>query len=57
MFDKFISWCRYYDPEITWFLVGFLTSSGISDLAKGELGSAGLSFGLALVNYLLYKKR
>ena len=39
--------------EITWFLIGFLTLSGLQDLGQGNYVGAAISFGLAYINYKL----
>jgi hypothetical protein len=39
--------------EITWFLIGVLTLSGLQDLGSGNYISALISFGLAYINYKL----
>ena len=39
--------------EITWFLIGFLTLSGLQDLSTGNYIGALISFGLAYINYKL----
>ena len=39
--------------EITWFLIGFLTLSGLQDLGQGNYIGAAISFGLAYINYKL----
>jgi hypothetical protein len=39
--------------EITWFLIGFLTLSGLQDLGHGDYLGAAISFGLVYLNYKL----
>jgi hypothetical protein len=39
--------------EIAWFLIGFLTLSGLQDLGVGNYVGAAISFGLAYINYKL----
>ena len=39
--------------EITWFLIGFLTLSGLQDIGVGNYVGAAISFGLAYINYKL----
>lgn len=41
--------------EITWFLIGFLTLSGLQDLGRGDYLGAAISFGLVWLNYSLNK--
>jgi len=54
--DKFIEWCRYYNTEITWFIVGFLVYAGCDELSHGNTISALINFGLAFLNYSFYRK-
>ena len=56
MFENFRRWYFSNYSQITWFLIGFLVMAGLSDLSKGDLPGAILSFGLALVNYFFVKK-
>jgi hypothetical protein len=39
--------------EITWFLIGFLTLSGLQDLGTGNYIGAAISFILVYINYKL----
>ena len=55
-FDNVRNWYVRNYSQITWFLIGFLVMAGLSDLSKGDLSGAVLSFGLALVNYFFVKK-
>lgn len=41
--------------EITWFLIGFLTLSGLQDLGRGDYLGAAISFGLVWLNYSINK--
>ena len=41
--------------EITWFLIGFLTVSGLQDLGRGDYLGAAISFGLVWLNYSINK--
>ena len=56
MIDKIRSWYLRNYTEITWFLIGFLVMAGLSDLGKGDLGGALLSWGLAVVNYIFVRR-
>ena len=56
MLENVRSWYLRNYSQITWFLIGFLVMAGLSDLSKGDLPGAILSFGLALVNYFFVKK-
>jgi hypothetical protein len=41
--------------EITWFLIGFLTLSGLEDLGRGNYVGAAISFVLVYINYAVNK--
>lgn len=56
MLDKFTRWYSQNYTEITWFIVGFLVSDMLSQLAHGNLVGACISAVLALANYLLYSR-
>ena len=55
-FDNVRNWYVRNYSQITWFLIGFLVMAGLSDLGKGDLSGALLSWGLAVVNYIFVKK-
>jgi len=42
--------------EITWFLIGFLTLSGIQELVRGDYINAAISFGLVGLNFAFRNK-
>jgi hypothetical protein len=42
-----------YQQQITWFLIGVLTLSGLQDLGVGNYLGALVSFGLVYINYKL----
>lgn len=54
--NKFRQWYLTNSTEITWFLIGLLTSTGIDALLRLDYTNAALSFLLAYVNYYLNKK-
>jgi hypothetical protein len=54
--DKFLNWMRDYNIEISWFIIGILTQSGLENLARGQWELALFNFGVALANFFLYKK-
>jgi hypothetical protein len=56
MLNDFIKWCRYYNVEITWFIIGFLLSIGIDELSEGNYASAIFNLALAYINFVCYKK-
>jgi hypothetical protein len=53
MLDNFKRWYTTYNIEITWFLIGWCTLAGIYDLGRGDIAGAGISFGIAFLNYSL----
>jgi hypothetical protein len=53
--NKFRQWYLTNQTEITWFLIGFLTLSGLQDLNVGNYIGALVSFGLVWINYTLNK--
>jgi hypothetical protein len=54
--EKFANWMREYNAEITWFIIGVLVQSGLEKLARGQWEWALFDFGIALVNFFLYKR-
>lgn len=54
--NKFRQWYLKNSHEITWFLVGLLTATGLDSLARQDYWNAGLSFALAYVNYYFNKR-
>jgi hypothetical protein len=51
--NSFRQWYLTNQKEITWFLIGVLTLSGLQDLGVGNYLGALVSFGLAYINYKL----
>jgi len=51
--NKFRQWYLTNQTEITWFLIGFLTLSGLQDLGRGDYLGAAISFGLVFLNLKL----
>jgi hypothetical protein len=56
MIENFRNWYIRNSNEITWFLIGFLTMSGLFALSTGNYTSAALNFVLAWANYALNKR-
>lgn len=56
MLDNLRMWFYRNQKEIVWFIIGFLVSSGFTDLATRNYGGAAVSFGLAFLNYVLNKR-
>ena len=48
--NRFKQWYLMNQKEITWFLNGFLTLSGLQDLGAGNYLGAAVSFGLVYLN-------
>ena len=50
---------RWYNrnyTQITWFVIGFLISAGLTDMAQGDYTGSIISFGVAGLNYLFVRK-
>lgn len=54
--NKFIEWYNHNYTEISWFVIGFLISAGLTDLSRGDYSSAIISFGVAVLNYVFVRK-
>ena len=54
--DKFREWYLSNATEITWFIIGLCTFSGLDSLARDNYYGAAINFGLAFINYLLNKR-
>jgi hypothetical protein len=46
-------WYLANQTEITWFLIGVLTLSGLQELGAGNYVGASVAFALAYINYKL----
>lgn len=53
--SKLVNWYRYYNDEITWFLIGFLFYAGLDDLTEGNTVLACVDFLLVILNYKFYR--
>jgi len=53
MWDNFRLWYISNQDAISWFIIGYLVSSGMTNLACGLYGSAILDFIIAGINYKL----
>lgn len=51
-----MNWYSSNYSQITWFLIGFLISAGLTDLARGDTTDAVINFALAGINYLFVRK-
>ena len=56
MLDNFRRWYLLNYTEITWFLIGFLVMSGLTDLGTGNYTGAVISFAIAYINYIFSKR-
>ena len=56
MIEKFRNWYIRNYLEITWFLIGMLVTGSIDSLARSNYVGAAIGFGIAYLNYLLYRK-
>ena len=56
MLDNFRRWYLLNYTEITWFLIGFLVMSGLTDLGAGNYTGAVISFAIAYINYIFSKR-
>lgn len=54
--DKFRNWYLTNSTEITWFIIGICTFSGIESLAREQYANAVINFGLAYLNYFMNKR-
>jgi hypothetical protein len=53
---KVFAWFKNNNIQIAWFLIGYFVSIGLTALAKGNWGGAGVALGLAGLNYVLNRK-
>lgn len=53
MNSKLRYWFARHGTKITWFIIGWMVTSGIRDLFMGNFVGAALSFVIAYVNYAL----
>ena len=54
--SKIYEWYLSNSTEITWFIIGVCTFSGLDSLARENYSGAAINFGLAYLNYYLNKK-
>jgi len=52
MYSKLRLWMIQHQDQISWFIIGMMTTDGLSELLKEDYTGAILCFGLAYVNYL-----
>jgi hypothetical protein len=54
--NKFVQWYTKYSNEITWFVIGMCTITGLTALAREDYSSAFINLGIAYLNYVLNKR-
>lgn len=54
---KIQRWWNQNHTEVTWFLIGYLVTSGFEAASHGNWTGALFAFGLAYVNYALNSRR
>lgn len=54
--NKFREWYLNNSTEITWFIIGLCTFSGINSLAREDYTGAAINFGIAYLNYIMNKR-
>lgn len=54
---KFLQWYRYYQTEITWWVIGWLSFSVFDCILKESYIFALLNAGLIYFNYKLWRDR
>lgn len=53
MNNKVRMWFMRNGYKLTWFIIGWLVTSGIRDLMMGNFVGAAMAFGVAYLNYIL----
>lgn len=54
--EQFRQWyTKNYEP-ITWFLIGFLVASALTEFSRGNTGMALVEIGIAVINYVFVKR-
>lgn len=53
--NKFREWYMRYSDEITWWIIGWLSFSGLDAIVRGNWGFAILDVALIVLNYKLWK--
>ncbi len=55
--STFRNWYMTHQDAITWFLIGWLASAGLNELAHGNYVSSAVLIGLAGLNYMFRNAR
>jgi hypothetical protein len=53
MIGKIRIWFSRHGHKLTWFIIGWLVTSGMRDFAMGNFVGATLSLAVAYLNYIL----
>lgn len=54
--NKFRQWYLENSNEITWFIIGMCTFTGLTALAREDYSSAIINLSIAYINYVLNKR-
>ena len=54
---KFLDWYRYYQREITWWIIGWLSFAVLEDIIRDNWIMAAVNAGLIYLNYNFWKNR
>ena len=56
MIENFKMWWIRNQYEINWFLIGYLTSDGFTQLARGNYLGTLIAWGFAYLNYIFSRR-
>jgi hypothetical protein len=54
--NKIVQWYSKYRDEITWFIIGMCTITGVMSITAGNYISGAINLGVAYLNYVLNKR-
>ena len=54
--NRLIQWYWQHYTKITWFIIGWLTMSGLQDFSHGDYISAAWCLAVAALNYFISKR-
>ena len=54
--NRFRQWYLKNQTEITWFIIGILTATGIERFGQGDFDAAVVFWAIAFANYYLNRK-
>ena len=55
--DKILNWFHTYDVEISWFIIGFLTSAALESLSRGRWISTLVYVAIIALNVFISLKK